>query len=344
MMKKMMTVALLLLGCTALHAQSKELYLFNWTEYMPDSVIEQFTKETGIKVIYSTFESNEAMFAKIKLLKGSGYDLVVPSTYFVNKMRNEELIQKLDKTKLTNFGNLNPKLLNQAHDPGNDYSIPYMWGTTGIMVNTAKVDINSVSGWADFWKPEFKNQLLLTDDLREVFHLGLRTQGFSGNSTNEEEIKKAYDRLVLPMPNVRLFNSESPKVPFMNGEVSVGMIWNGEAFMANQENEHLKYIYPKEGAVIWVDSLVILKGAKNVDNAHKFIDFILRPEIGKVISEEIGYASPNLKSVALLEEKVRNNRIVYPTEEDLKNAEFQIDVGTALPKYQEYWEKLKSGK
>ena len=319
------------------------LVIYNWSEYLPQQVIDQFTEETGIDIQYATYDSNEAMYAKVKTVQGEGYDLLVPSTYYVDRMRREGLLQKLDKSRLSNFGNLNPRLLNQPYDPDNNYSIPYLWGTTGIAINTDRVDPDKVVAWEDLWDSSYENKLLLLNDVREVFSMGLKTLGYSANSTNEEEIRAAYEKLAQLMPNVRVFNAESPKDLFLAEEVILGMNWNGEVYMANQENPSIRYIYPKEGVTVWMDNFVLSKRAKNVDAAYQFIDFILRPDIAKIITEEIGYTSPNLEAVKLLPESLRNNRIVYPTEEDLKNAEFQTDVGQSLPVYEKYWQRLKSG-
>ena len=330
---------------TATAAEDNVLYLYNWSEYLPESVIEDFQKETGIKVEYSTFDSNEAMYAKLRLVdEKNSYDLVVPSTYYVSKMRQEGLLARIDKGKLKNFGNLDAKLLNRPFDPNNDYSVPYLWGSTGIAINTDKVKAGSVSKWADLWKPEFKDRLLLTNDMREVFHVGLRVLGYSGNDTDPAHIEAAYKKLQTLVPNVRVYNSEAPRMPYLEGETDAGMIWNGEAFQAQDENPAIEYIYPSDGAVVWMDNLVIPKTARHINNALAFIDYVLRPEVAKTISEEIGYATPNQAAIALLDEDTRNNRTVYPTEQDLKNAEFQIDVGPAITVYEKYWELLKVGK
>jgi spermidine/putrescine transport system substrate-binding protein len=325
-------------------AEKKVLDLYNWTEYMPEAVLKQFTKETGIKVSYSTYDSNETMYAKLKALKGKGYDLVVPSTYFVSRMRNEGMLQKLDRSKIPNFKNLDPKLLGGPYDPGNEYSVPYLWGTTGIAVNNKLVAPGTVQKWADLWDPKYKDSVLLLDDVRDVFSMGLRTLGYSVNDTDEAHIKEAYLKLKDLMPNVKMFNSETPKVFFIEEEVVLGMNWNGETYKGITENKDLGYVYPKEGAMLWMDSLVIPKGAAHVENAHKFIDFLLRPEIAKMVSEEIGYATPNLEAVKLLPTEVRENRVIYPNEDDLKNAEFQTDVGEAITTYEKYWEALKVGR
>ena len=333
--------------CTCLFAfgAEKVLYVYNWSEYMPQSVLKAFQKETGIKVKYSTYDSNEAMYAKIKTDTSSSYDIIVPSTYFVSKMAKEGLLAKIDKKKLTYYDSLNPTLLNQAFDPNNDYSIPYVWGSTGISYNAKILGEGALKSWSDLWNPAYKNKLLLTDDLREVFGMALKSLGYSANTTDAKQIEAAYEKLKTLMPNVKLFNSESPKQVYLSKEVVAGMNFNGENFMANEESPDIKYVYPKEGILLWVDSLVIPKNAKNVENAHLFINYLLRAEVSKVVSQELGYASPNLKTPNLLPKEVRTNRIVYPLPEDLHNSEFQVDFGDeALKVYEKYWEKLKAGK
>jgi spermidine/putrescine transport system substrate-binding protein len=325
----------------SLFGSEKVLYVYNWSEYMPDSVLKNFTKETGIKVKYSTYDSNEAMYAKVKTIGTSSYDIIVPSTYFVNKMSRENLLVKLDKSKLPNYKNLDSKLLSKPFDPNNDYSIPYLWGSTGISYNANSVKEN-IDSWKNLWNSEYKNNILLNDDMREVFGMALKVLGYSSNSTNPKEIEEAYLKLKELLPNVKMFYSESQKQVYLNEEVKLGMNFNGESFMASEENEAIKYVYPKEGILLWIDSLVIPKGAKNIDNAHAFINYLLKPEVSKVISEEIGYPSPNAKTLELLDEKTRNNRIIYPNEKDLLNGEFQIDVGDVLPIYEKYWEMLKT--
>lgn len=344
-MKKLLwTLTLSVMVTGEASAADKVLYFYNWSEYMPETVLEAFTKETGIKVEQTTYDSNEAMYAKLRLLNDSNsYDLAIPSTYYVSKMRKEGLLHALDKSKLTHFDNYNTRLVNQDFDPGNQYSAPYLWGSTGIAVNTDAVK-SPVTQWVDLWKPEFKGRVMLTNDMREVFHLGLRVAGYSGNSTNPQEIEAAYNKLTTLLPNVRTYNSDAPRMPYIEGETDVGMIWNGEAFQALEDLPELAYVYPREGVAMWLDSFVIPRNARHVDEAHAFINFVMRPEISKQISEEIGYATPNQKALALMSQSTRENRTIYPADEDLKNAEFQLDVGDAITVYEKYWEKLKAGK
>ena len=337
----MRKVILILFFALSLFAKDKILYIYNWSEYMPKDVLKNFTKETGLKVKYSTYDSNEAMYAKIKTVGSSSYDIIVPSTYFVGKMSKENLLEKLDKTKIPNYSNLDKKLLNKDFDKNNDFSIPYLWGSSGITYNLGLIK-NSVDSWANLWDSEYKNSILLNDDLREVFGIALRTLGYSSNTQDPKEIEEAYNKLKELLPNVKMFYSESQKQVYLNEDVKLGMNFNGESYMASLENDKIKYVYPKEGALIWLDSLVIPKGAKNIENAYIFIDYILRPEVSKQISEEIGYASPNLKAVELLPDSIKNNRTIYPNDEDLKNSEFQNDIGEALKVYEKFWEKLKT--
>lgn len=334
---------LLLLTATALHAEEK-LVVYNWAEYIPEAALEEFEKETGIKVEYSTYENNEVMYSKLKLQKGVGYDIVVPSSYLVAKMSREGLLQELDKTKLANLKNLSADLLDKPYDPGNKYSIPYLWGSTGIGVNGKEIDSSTITSWADLWDEKWKGKLLLTDDVREVFHMSLKKNGFSTNSTNPDEIKIAYEDLQKLMPNVLVFNADAPREPFLAGDVNLGMIWSGEVKMAQQENPDIEYIFPKEGAGFWVDSFVIPAGASNVDNAHKFIDYMLRPEVGQQVVEELGYSTPNAAVKELLDEDTRNNPVIFPTAADVAKGEFQNDIGDAMKLYDGYWEKLKTGK
>lgn len=342
-MKKTLLGAALLLFTGLAYAEGK-VVVYNWAEYIPEGVLEAFEKDTGIKVEYSTYENNEVMHAKLKLQKGKGYDVVVPSTYLVAKMREEGLLQKIDHSKLKNLENLSISLMNKPYDPGNQYSIPYLWGSTGIGVNAKAIDPSTITAWADLWDSQWQGKLLLTDDVREVFHMALKKNGFSTNTTNPEEIKTAYEDLQKLMPNVLVFNADSPRTPFLAGDVNLGMIWSGEVTMAQKENPDIQYIFPKEGAGFWVDSFAIPAGAENVDNAHKFIDYMLRPEVGKKVVEELGYSTPNTAAQDLLPEALRKNPVIFPPAEVIDKGEFQNDVGEAMSLYNSYWEKLKAGK
>lgn len=336
------SVSLLTLSSLA-HSGGKVI-VYNWSEYIPEQLLAQFTKETGIEVEYSVYESNEAMYAKIKLLGGAGYDVIVPSGYYISKMRQEGLLKPIDKTRLANFNNLDSELLDKPYDPANAYSVPYLWGSTGIGINTAEIPYDSIKAWKDLWDKKWAGSLLLTDDVREVFHTALRQLGYSGNTTNEAEIKQAYELLKQLMPNVVAFNSDAPRMPFLAGDVNLGMIWNGEVSQAQAENKNIQYIYPQEGAIFWVDSFAIPVKAPNPDNAMKFIDFMLRAESAKACVEYVGYATANKAALPLLDQATRDNKTIFPDAKTIANGEFHTDVGAATAIYEKYWELLKSGR
>jgi len=332
----------LLLISTSIHA-AEILNVYNWSEYLPSELLKQFERETGIKVNYSTYDNNETMYAKLKAVHNAGYDIVVPSTYFVDRMRRQGMLLKLDKSKIPNFKNLNPELLNKSYDPHNNYSIPYLWGATAIVVNDKYYPRGSITRWADFWQPKLKNQLLLLDDTREIFGIALLVLGYSVNDTNPEHIKIAYEKLKQLLPNVKLFNDETVRNIYIDEDALIGMGWAGDAFLANQENPHIQYIYPQEGFIISMDNMTIVKNAPHVENAYKFINFILRPEIAKQISLSVGFATPNLVAYKMMPKEILNNHIIYPSQEILHHGQFQVDVGNAATIYEKYLELLKIG-
>ncbi|WP_163390476.1 extracellular solute-binding protein [Enterovibrio norvegicus] len=323
---------------TPAKAENDQLIFANWGPYLSTELLEQFTRETGIKVIYSTYESNETLYAKMKT-HPEGYDLVVPSTYFVAKMRDEGMLQKLDLSKLNNFNELDKNYLDKPFDPSNDYSIPHVIAMTGLAVNTDMYNPDDFTSWADLWNPELEGQIMLMDDTREVFHIALRKLGYSGNSTDPKQIDEAYEELKKLMPNVLVFNSDNPANPYMSGEVGLGMLWNGSAAAAQREGLPIELVWPKEGGIFWVDSLSIPKNAKNVEAAHKMIDFLLRPEVAAKISADTGY----LTAVEKSNSAYKDNPALFPPQDDLDRGEWQDAVGELTEKYENYFLRLKTG-
>lgn len=324
---------------------SGTINVYNWAEYISNQVLKNFTKETGIEVIYHTFNSNEMMYKQLKSTNNN-YDVVFPGTDFVSRMRLENMLTPLNHAKLPNFKNLANMFINTSIDPDNEFSIPYLWGSSGIAVNSKKVDISTISSWNDLWSPQFKDRVTLMDDMRDVFIMSLLALGYDSNSRDTKQIKQAYEKLVKLMPNVHMFSSNSPRIPFMQGEVDLGLAWNGEVIIAqNQGMQELDFIYPKEGVILWMDNMVIPKNAKNLDGAHQFIDFLLRPENSAIVSEEFGYASPNELAKNFILPEIAKNPIIYPPENLVNKSLFREDVGNeAIKVYQHYWNMLKATK
>ena len=323
--------------------EEKVLNVYAWSEYLPQESLNAFEEKYGIKVVYSTYDSNEAMYAKLKLLGGKGYDLVIPSTYFIGQMREEGMLAKIDKSKLENFKYVKKNLLGLEFDPGNDYSVPYLWGSAGIQVNKKHIDPASITSWNDLTRPEFAGRILMPDDMRDALGIGLLALGYSSNSTNEAEIKAAYEWLTALKPNVRVFSSNNSTQPMAVEETWIGAIWNGEAYLAWEENDNLEFIYPKEGGIVWIDSFVIPAGAEHPNNAHLFINFMLNAENGVLAVEEFRYSTVTEAAQAELPDEIKESHVISPTAEDLKGAEITLNVGEATAIYEKYWELFRTG-
>ena len=329
---------------TNANAQAKEkiVYLYNWSEYVPSGILEEFTKETGITVILSSFESNETMYSKLKAMdKGSSYDVIAPTTYFVEKMRSEGLLQALDHRKLPNLKNIDPDLLNKPYDPKNRYSVPQVFGATLIAYNKNEIAANNIHSWADLWDPKYKGKLQLNDDAREVFHIALIKLGLNPNSKNPKDLERAYIELLKLRPNILNFDSDNPTSAFISGDVNLGMLWNGSAYIARNEGIPINIIWPTEGGIFWMDTLAIPKYAKNVEGAHALVNFFLRPDVAAKVSLSIGYPSPNLTARKLLPKEMIEDTMLYPSKEILAAGQWQEDVGDIAPLYEDYYQRLK---
>lgn len=315
------------------------LNIYSWAGYLPEIVLKQFTEETGIQINHSTYESNEAMYVKLKYMPQNRYDLVIPSSYTVHRMIQENMLQPLDRKVLSHFRHLDPQFLNQVYDPHNQYSIPFLFSVTGIVVNSKR---NTIVSWKDFWNTQWKNQLLILDDLREVFAIALLSLGFSPNTRVSEEIKKAYVKLQALSSNIRIFNSESLISLYADEDLKIGMGWSGDIYHANQLNEKVHFICPKEGFLLNVDSFVIPANAKNSHLAHQFINFLLRPEIAAQITLSTGYATANKNAKLHLPEKMVLNPMIYPDTETLKRSIVLTSLGNKNQEYEKYWNLLKA--
>ena len=340
-MRYLLRFLLTLAFSSGAYAVDNSVNVYVWSGVIPDTIIRQFEQETGIKVNFSTYDSNEIMYAKLKTDKNPSYDIVEPSSYYTDRMRRQDMLEKLDKSALPNFRNLNPDFLSKDYDPKNEYAMPFIWGITGIFINKDYYKSHSVKRWADLWNPQLKNQLLLLDDPREAFAMGLRVLGYSATDTNPEHIHEAYLKLKTILPNVKIFNSSVLSL-LIDEDTTIGQVWNGDLYKAKKENPQLEFIYPEDGFVIWLDHLVIPKNAPHKANALKFLNFIMRPDIGKAIALDTSFPIANAAAQKLLPESVRDNPTIYPPKDVLKRGEFQKDISEdTLALYESYWERLK---
>ncbi len=337
-MIKWLVVSLLLIVPTA-RAADKELNLFAWSEYVPQEVIDGFTKETGTKVNYETYASNEEMMSKL-LAGATAYDLIQPSEYMIEALAKKNKLAKIDWNKVPNIKNIDPTLRHLPTDPDEQFSIPWMTGTVGIVVNTDKIK-DDIKGYKDVFQDKYKNRIVVLNDNREIVSWALNTLGIPINQINADTLDKAKPIVAGWVKLVRVYDSDSPKTALLNGDVDLGIVWSGEAALCWKENTKFKYILPAEGAHRFVDSLAIPTGAAHPDAAMAFMNYILRPEVSKLISDKFPYTNPNLEARKLLSKEQLANPASYPPG-DAKLELFR-DIGRVDADVDRLVTELKSG-
>lgn len=302
------------------------IVFYNWGDYIDPELLTQFEEETGYSVIYETFDSNEAMMTKIEQ-GGTRYDVAVPSEYMIEQMIEADLLQEIDHSLLPNLENINPRFLDVEFDPNNRFSIPYFWGTLGIIYNTNYVDESEVQQWNDLWNPKFRNNIMIYDGAREVLGVGLQSLGYSLNETDSTRLREATNKMKTLMPNILALVADEMKMHLGNEEAMIGVTFSGEASMAIWENPELAYVLPEEGSNLWFDNIVIPHNAQNVEGAHELIDFLLRPEVAAQNADYVGYSTPNEAATALMDPEVISDEAFYPSEDALDKLEVYRGLG-----------------
>ncbi len=314
--------------------------VYNWGDYMDPAVLEAFEKETKIKVVYEVYSTNEELLAKLKA-GGTNYDIVIPSTNMLEVFLAQDLLSEIDLSKIPNFKNLDPQFTNLDSDPGNKYSVPYFWGTIGILYNAAALGTEVDSWWA-MHDPKYAGKIIMFDSVRDTIGVTLKMLGHSLNSTDPVELEAAKQVLIAQKSLIHSYTVDGYEDPLLAGDALLSMAWSGDAFKVMSENGDFKYVLPKEGTNVWVDSMAVPKSAKNKEEAYKFIDFILKPEIGKQLAEYLGYSTPNLEAQQLLPEEVRNNEVIYPKTNVFELNDVQVDIKEATEVYDRIWTEIKS--
>ncbi len=352
-MKKMIALGLctcmtaaLLSGCgSADKYPNGKVYVYNWGEYIDPETLDMFEKETGIQVIYDEFDTNETMYPKVEA-GASNYDVVCPSDYMIQKMIDNDLLQELNWDNIPNAkANIGAQYYEQseAFDPGNRYAVPYCWGTVGILYNKTMVD-EPVTSWSILWDEKYADSILMQDSVRDLFMVGLKSLGYSMNSTDEKELNEAKDLLIQQKPLVQAYVIDQVRDKMIGNEAALGVIYSGEAIFTQRENPDLEYVIPKEGTNVWIDSWVIPKNAENVENAEKFIDFMCRGDIALLNFDYITYSTPNTAAQALIEDDdIRNSKIAFPDlsqYDGLETYSYLGDDADAL--YNDLWKEIKS--
>lgn len=351
-MKKLITVlllttllSLLLTGCGKdTGGENGQVVVYNWGEYIDPDTLKMFEEETGIKVIYDEFETNEIMYPKVET-GASQYDVVCPSDYMIEKMIANDLLAEINYDNIPNIKNIGEQyfIQSQEFDPENKYSIPYCFGTVGILYNKTMVT-EPIDSWSSLWDEQYKDNILMQDSVRDAFMVAQKLNGVSLNTTDEAQLQAAKEALIAQKPLTQAYVIDQVRDKMIGGEAALGVIYSGEAIFTQRENADLEYVIPKEGTNVWIDSWVILKDAKNKENAEKFLDFMCREDIALLNFEYITYSTPNDAARELIEdEDIKNSPIAFPNFDDYNNLEtYQYLGDEADALYNELWKEVKS--
>ena len=338
-MKRILTVlmiAALLLSACAFAEEEKVLNVFTWEGYFDDTTLAGFTEETGIRVNYATFASNEEMLMKLEANGGSEYDIVLASDYIISAARKAELLQPLDRSKLTGGDNLNPADLDQYFDPENVYSVPYTVGSPMIVYDPSAVE-GEITKFDDLWDPQFEDALWLLDDARVTLGQVLHTLGYSYNTTDPDQLAEAAEKLNQLKPNVRVLDYDMSYNYLTAGEVKAGYIFTPFVVLTLQENPDLVAVYPQDGIGFGIDSMVIPVNAPHPENAHLFLDYYLRPDVAAIVAEWQCYINPNQAADALIDPDFAALSPFHIPEDLLATAEYVEDLGENESLFQDIW-------
>ena len=325
-----------LVGCSSGNSDKKVLYVYNWGDYIGEGVIELFEEETGIDVIYSMFETNEDMYTKIKSTNGGNYDVIFPSDYIIQKLIAEDLLAEINYDNVPNMSLIDDKYKDLAFDPGNKYSVPYMWGTVGILYNT-ELTTTEIDSWTDLWDPTYDRNILMMDSMRDSIGLTLKMLGYSVNSASVAELDEAKAKLIEQKEIVLAYVNDQVKDQMIAGEAALAVIYSGDASTVMEYNENIQYVVPKEGSNIWFDNMCILKSSQHKEEAEMFINFMCRTDVAEMNRDYINYSSPQREVYENLPEDIKSDPTQYPDDSIYQKCEVYEDLGEMTSLYDEYW-------
>jgi len=322
---------------------SNQLYIYTWSGYTSDEVLNKFTEITGFKAVANVFDSNEAMLAKIQAGGGADYSIIYPSDYMIRQMLELGLLAELDRERISGLDNLLPNFQNSEYDPQNRHSIPISWGTTGLIYNRKKLK-TLPEDWDYLWQNQaiISKRFTLMDDVREVMGATLRSLGYSYNTTNPIEIKKAYDKLKLLKPGIASFTTDTWKEQILAGDLLIAMGYSGDAIEVIKENSSLEFVIPSSGTSLWTDTMVIPKTAPNPNAAYAWINYMLDSTVAAFVTENLNFATPNRVAMKELPTKIVDNPILFPPASLLEKCQRISSVGNTSKIYEDYWTQLRS--
>ena len=322
-------------------ASAEELTVFNWFDYIDPAVIDLFEEETGITVKYVNFTTNEEMYTKLEAGAGT-YDVIFPSEYMIERMIAHDMLEELDLSAMPNFANVMDRLKDPSYDPGNRFSVPYMWGTLGYLYNSEMVD-EELTSWSALFDEKYAGNVIMMNSMRDSIGLALKYLGYSMNTRNEAELNEAKDLLIKQKQDKIQcgYLLDETKDKMVGGEAAIGVVYSGDAQYAIEKNENLVYVVPEEGSNIWVDGMCIPKGSKNVEGAMKFIDFMCREDVAAMNFDYIYYCSPIQAVVDGLDEEEAAQSTINPSEEVVSRCEYFNDVEDCMSLYENVWMEIR---
>ncbi|WP_414550138.1 spermidine/putrescine ABC transporter substrate-binding protein [Anabaena sp. CCY 0017] len=328
---------------SARNSGSRNLYIYTWTQYVDQELVQAFTAESGLKVVVDVYDSNEVMLAKLLAGGGGAYSLIYPSDYMVQKMEAQGLLIELNHDRLSGLGQLFPQFQNPSYDPNNRHSIPFNWGTTGLIYNS-EILKDAPEDWDYLWQNQsiLNKRMTLLNDVREVMGATLRMLGYSYNSKDENQIKAAYEKLVELKPAIASFDTDAWQNQMLAGDLTLAMCYSVDAIKVTRENPQLKYVIPRSGSSLWTDTIVIPKSAPHIDEAYAWINFILQPQVAAMISQRMNIATPNSAGFEKLPDEIKNNQNLFPPTAVLEKCERITPLGELEDIYERYWTRLTS--
>jgi len=327
-----------LCACAGGNTGGVTINVYNWGEYIDQSVLPDFTKETGIKINYDTYPSNEDLYAKLKS-GGVSYDIAIPSDYMIERMIREGMLDKLDTANIPNIKNIDRRFTGAQYDPAGEYSVPYMWGTVGILYNRAMVS-GTVDSWNILWDPKYKGKIFMYDSMRDTLGVALRRLGFSLNTKDLSQLQAAGDSLIQQKPLVQAYVGDTVRDSMIGNEAALAVVFSGDALYCIKNNGDLSYTVPKEGSNVWIDAIVIPKGSAHKAEAEKFIDFLCRPEVCLKNVEYIGYSTVNSETFKMLPDDMKNDPTFWPSDETYNRCQIFSDLGDFTKEYDRVWTEV----
>ncbi len=320
------------------------LHIYTWANYTDDGLAQAFTEQTGIPVVVDIFDSNEIMLTKLQAGGGDAYSIIYPSDYMVSEMIELDMLTELDQSRITGLENLKAQWANPAYDPGNAHSVPFNWGTTGLLYNSEAAPSSPID-WDFLWdnQPALSRRITLLDDMRETLGATLKSLGYSYNSTNPAEIEAAYRRLLELQPHIAAFKTTGFENELLSGDLSVAMVYSSDGIELTLEDDRIEYVIPASGSSLWTDTLAIPTTAPNVDAAYQWINFLLEPEVARAAVERLYFATANQAAFDLLPNDIRENPDLYPPDEILAKSEGIVGVDEATTDlFDQFWTEVTS--